>query len=1106
MSHRSSLLIFFFIIYSAESFSQSTDGMAKNDYLVPGPTAASLGKYGDVPVNYNSGIPNISIPIYEIKEGNISLPVSLSYHAGGIKVQEEATPVGLGWSLNVGGAITRIVGGIADESLFGYFEKRESINAMLQGNINDPDILSQMKYDLVKGRLDGEPDIFICNVGGMSFKFAMNRDGYFETFPVTNYKISFHKTSDDVQEWTIVDDNGNHYEFGGIDNAVKLTEVVVRSQAAENPTSWFIRSLTPVTYAGSSNYQKKILFHYIANLEGSIQTFQQFDSKPIGIACNTFPAPIAPMETNSHLHRTAHLSYITWNGGQITISQTKDRMDNPDLYKINSINIADPSGTVLQKCLFEYGYFAGQDNNGRLKLSKLILGADNAINDLSGEVLRAPAYQFEYNQEPLPDINSRGQDIWGYCNSGYKYQNLFPSFHIFVPSINQVVTYEYPNIRAADPSKNQMGMLRKIIYPTGGWTEFEFETNTESGFDLDKNLVNQPKDAAGNFYFGGLRIKRIKITDPFHPDKISVKRFDYTGDDGKSSGRVADIPLYAFIQDRDIWFGVHAITGQIQYQLEEDVDYVAIRESSIFTLANKTNCVSYNKVTVYNGENGENGKDEFYFNTVIPLITNENTTLPFTPLWQAEWRNGLSKEIHYKNENGNYKKVSERELQYSSARYLADVLGVHAAITKLVTTYHDYDGDANYSGPPIFVGELAVDQVITLGTIYYETDHTYVSSEITRNFASDDETKFLATAVSYETDPVSLQTSRIISRNSEDKEEIIRKTYSGNYNIFNYNPAVPIPLGIHNLREHNILGAPVEETKAVDGFVVHSSLTTYSPEAPSVLRTYSSRFQSPQIPLDLYEPFSVNQQNGDWVIDERLFKVVIEYTDYDDNGNVLIQKLKDGHAVAALWDYRNSLAVAEIKLGNADHDIGLAFDNHNQPYPVPNFAYTSFEGDNNGYWQGVQPSGIQLEPTAPMGIKAYELSAGSISHNFERSTNYYLYFWKKTNASVYLSLDRPNSHSEEVAFTCNGWQLMKITLTDVQNVIIYGSGLIDEVRLFPVDSRISTATYIPGLGPRSQADLNGRIIYYYYDELARLFMIKDMEGNIIKTFEYQFQK
>ena len=48
----------------------------KTTVVPPSPEAASLGQYGNVPVSLYNGRTNISIPIYEIKGKEISLPIS----------------------------------------------------------------------------------------------------------------------------------------------------------------------------------------------------------------------------------------------------------------------------------------------------------------------------------------------------------------------------------------------------------------------------------------------------------------------------------------------------------------------------------------------------------------------------------------------------------------------------------------------------------------------------------------------------------------------------------------------------------------------------------------------------------------------------------------------------------------------------------------------------------------------------------------------------------------------------------------------------------------------------------------------------------------------
>src|SRR5690349_14175974 len=84
----------------------------------PSPNAASLGLYGEVPVSLHNGVANISIPMYEIKEGPIKMPVSLTYHASGVRPDVHPGWVGNGWALNCGGMITRVVKGTPDEAYF----------------------------------------------------------------------------------------------------------------------------------------------------------------------------------------------------------------------------------------------------------------------------------------------------------------------------------------------------------------------------------------------------------------------------------------------------------------------------------------------------------------------------------------------------------------------------------------------------------------------------------------------------------------------------------------------------------------------------------------------------------------------------------------------------------------------------------------------------------------------------------------------------------------------------------------------------------------------------------------------------------------------------
>src|SRR2546423_9520053 len=97
------------------AFTVKAQNQPYKEVSIASPTAASLGKYADIPIHYHTGIPEISIPIYTVKSGVLELPISLSYHAGGLKVLEPSSWVGAGWALNAGGVIARTVMGAPDE-------------------------------------------------------------------------------------------------------------------------------------------------------------------------------------------------------------------------------------------------------------------------------------------------------------------------------------------------------------------------------------------------------------------------------------------------------------------------------------------------------------------------------------------------------------------------------------------------------------------------------------------------------------------------------------------------------------------------------------------------------------------------------------------------------------------------------------------------------------------------------------------------------------------------------------------------------------------------------------------------------------------------------
>ena len=94
------------LLFSMSSYSGNKWNDIVQQNLPKSPEAAAYDKVTDIPVSMYNGRADISIPLYTVTSGDISLPISLDYDGGAIRVDQEATWVGLNWNLNAGGCIT----------------------------------------------------------------------------------------------------------------------------------------------------------------------------------------------------------------------------------------------------------------------------------------------------------------------------------------------------------------------------------------------------------------------------------------------------------------------------------------------------------------------------------------------------------------------------------------------------------------------------------------------------------------------------------------------------------------------------------------------------------------------------------------------------------------------------------------------------------------------------------------------------------------------------------------------------------------------------------------------------------------------------------------
>lgn len=239
---------------------------------VPTPNASSLGRYGDVPVSYYTGRPNVSILIYTLKVRDFSLPISLAYDAGGVLVNSLPSWVGQNWILNAGGVITRTVQGRYDEWIYPKQKQLSNVKNYYHSIGELPNLLKQssnnyaaLKKDATYGYHDLAPDIFTFNFCGKTGKFFLGNDGNWKVLSDENLEILFDYTNDNnfitpfiatypykqavdknqrktIKGFTIRDSEGTTYEFGMNLNAIDFTTNIWHMSLNEQNESWHAMS------------------------------------------------------------------------------------------------------------------------------------------------------------------------------------------------------------------------------------------------------------------------------------------------------------------------------------------------------------------------------------------------------------------------------------------------------------------------------------------------------------------------------------------------------------------------------------------------------------------------------------------------------------------------------------------------------------------------------------------------------------------------------------------------------------------------------------------------------------------------------------------------
>lgn len=470
------------------------------------PEASALGQYGNYTASDYTGIPNISIPLFSVNSSGFTMPIELSYDASGIKVEQQATYVGLGWNLMMGGKISQIVCGQNDNwqtgyyvntitnqdllkplsnkeyfsSLYGCFPTVEFPGIPLIPEMGTPLPIDTVKFQILQSVTNGAkvPDVYQASFCGHNVSFVIdpfNSKAKIIGNDATNYQIEIYKENVPylLHRIEITDDHGLKYVFKEMPQYAADDNALYNLSKIEN-------------VAGHCLVEFRYFKEKIKLLKSYYESKGKIDSdygKPIPLIDirrkfidRNYPLNSLVYETFEYYPDTI----ITQN--EIVTFAYSDRDDVKEAKQLDKVTVKSNSDrtSTIHSVDFDYDYFTESSYESDL-CSRY--GYADAYSykrlKLKGIAVDGKNYSFVYNSASLPTRLSLQQDFLGYHNGQYNKNDFCSSpkyKYNYNGTLDSVVAVGNAN-RFASASYCNSGILTRIVYPTGGYTQFNYELN-----------------------------------------------------------------------------------------------------------------------------------------------------------------------------------------------------------------------------------------------------------------------------------------------------------------------------------------------------------------------------------------------------------------------------------------------------------------------------------------------------------------------------------------------------------------------------------------------------------------------------------------------------
>ncbi|HEY8399696.1 MAG TPA: DUF5977 domain-containing protein [Cytophagaceae bacterium] len=1109
------------------------------------PEAYSFHKYGDIPVGKFTGIPSIEVPITTIKLGEFQLPVALTYHSGGIKVDEIPSVVGIGWTLQCGGVITQIVNGLNDfNPNGGYLNNPYKLNSPLnlvefKFDSTGPPYPGGYDYFMAKkiasGEIDNQPDIFSYSFPGGTGKFYYDQHWQVHTVPFKPIKVYREN-----ERFRIVDTDGVQYIFGNYDehqvgyncgnesltSSLHLTKILIPGKDSivyeYDEISYSYSSLSPASRIQLRDGQTSAGIYLLTqNLE-----------------CNGDGAVVTNYVKSQRLKKV-----WTSRGDTISYVYNTDRSDLPGTKALDSI-IVKNFGTIISKYKLYHSYTLATGSGGtladrqRLQLDSVAIDADFR------------KYKFEYNPIKLPSRLSKAVDHYGYYNGKNLNTSLLP------------LDYEYGfdtgGDREVDSNYNQAGILTKLFYPTGGFTEFIYETNrfhysgTKATYSPVSVFQATQNNTVTEHHFtipAGVTVMKPHIEyDALATDPGADCYIEVIGPSGvifNMHQEKSTIPEFINLTPGNYTIRI-SVTGnfntgwvEIRYILKTTEPYEGdklaggLRIKKIISQTHAGDLAASVRRFEYIDDttNKSSGKISFmpvYVGPIDYTVTHEETILP-----------GIISDYRF-TDHGYWKQVSSPMLPINNisgmsvgytlvTEYLGDA-GENGKVRSKFSFGGEYGGSIYYPMVQTNTREWRNGHLLEEATFkktgssfellsevknyysfhdiadywnYHFEPSSFNPNDATRNIGVVSQFRNMEYFIDLRIYPATFRTRSYQLTSNWIRLDSTRTTnfsdISGTLShltVYNYN-------NLHNMQAtHTSTYSSANETLTVVRTYPHDSIPGLNSEfqqAKNALKAEnrinvvlkeekyrdSSKVSTALYKHKIWPNVGVKLASFESSLGEYPLEEVARVTSINKKGNPIGILKPGGEKQLNFWDSTGNNLIASI--ANADSmDV----------------AYTSFESGVSVGW--TFNTNNVYRGTAIAGERLYRLTSGNqISKSgLNSSKEYIVSFWYSSTTPPSVS-GASSGYPKLIASTEN-WNLFHVKISGVTNVNITGNGYIDDLRLYPLNAQMTTYTHRNGLGITSVSDVNGFVINYIYDEFNRLLIEKNWNSSILKTYCFNY--